>query len=284
MQHQSDLKTYKVAYCGNVAEVADEIFLNSKFELKYIFCENEKVNEDIYFLCLLRDIKLIEVSSSIEINNSLDSLDNLDFLLMCGFGIILKTKLLSKIKVYNFHPGLLPNYKGRHPTFFATINNESNIYVSLHEVNAKIDDGPIIDIFKIPYRYKMTEIEVFKLIPKSVSKLLNSLELFLKRKIKIKKNNFGNYYPKVSRLDISFSSEDKPSKIINICRAQAKFKGGLFIFRGNEYWVRFISVKYNLFYDSVIGNVAFIKDLPAGIILNDKTVLKFNLIEKNLEE
>ena len=51
--------------------------------------------------------------------------------IMCGFGIILDDKILNKIDVYNVHPGELPKYKGRHPTFFATINGEKTINFTL---------------------------------------------------------------------------------------------------------------------------------------------------------
>ncbi len=46
-------------------------------------------------------------------------------------------------KIYNFHPGLLPNNKGRWPIFWAIVKGDEH-GITCHEINEKIDAGEII--------------------------------------------------------------------------------------------------------------------------------------------
>lgn len=50
---------------------------------------------------------------------------------------------LSGAKFYNFHAGLLPANKGLLPIFWAYMNDEPQ-GVTIHEINSKIDEGPIL--------------------------------------------------------------------------------------------------------------------------------------------
>ena len=44
----------------------------------------------------------------------------------------------------NYHTGALPQYRGRQPLFWSILNNEKNIAISIHEMDEKLDNGPII--------------------------------------------------------------------------------------------------------------------------------------------
>jgi methionyl-tRNA formyltransferase len=46
-------------------------------------------------------------------------------------------------KIYNFHPGILPNNKGRFPIFWAILKGESQ-GVTCHEIGDKVDSGEIL--------------------------------------------------------------------------------------------------------------------------------------------
>lgn len=50
---------------------------------------------------------------------------------------------LPNLKIYNFHPSLLPNNKGRFPVFWALLKKES-LGITCHEIDEKIDNGKII--------------------------------------------------------------------------------------------------------------------------------------------
>jgi hypothetical protein len=54
---------------------------------------------------------------------------NIDLGLVFGFGLIFKKNYIDKFKhgIWNFHPGDLPKYRGRHPVTWAFLNDEKKI-------------------------------------------------------------------------------------------------------------------------------------------------------------
>ena len=59
---------------------------------------------------------------------------------------IFKKNFLDNINcpIVNFHPGLLPNYRGLYPNFFSIINKEKKIGFTCHMIDKKIDHGKIL--------------------------------------------------------------------------------------------------------------------------------------------
>jgi len=51
-------------------------------------------------------------------------------------------------RCYNFHPGILPEYRGSGAFSWSIINGEKQCGISLHELDVNIDTGPIIDIHR----------------------------------------------------------------------------------------------------------------------------------------
>ena len=47
---------------------------------------------------------------------------------------------------YNFHPGILPAYRGSGAFSWALINEEKECGITLHKLDVDIDSGPVIDI------------------------------------------------------------------------------------------------------------------------------------------
>lgn len=50
----------------------------------------------------------------------------------------------SRFGGINFHAGYLPRYRGINPLFWSMLNQETETAISIHYLNAKIDDGAII--------------------------------------------------------------------------------------------------------------------------------------------
>ncbi len=51
---------------------------------------------------------------------------------------------------FNFHPGLLPKYKGADPIFWQIRNRESKAGITVHLMTSKIDDGPVLMVEELP--------------------------------------------------------------------------------------------------------------------------------------
>lgn len=54
------------------------------------------------------------------------------------------TELLSRARCLNVHLAPLPRYRGRHPLQWALINGETRYGLTVHEMNARWDDGAIL--------------------------------------------------------------------------------------------------------------------------------------------
>ncbi len=58
--------------------------------------------------------------------------------------------IAGRKKCLNFHGGILPEYRGSGTINWAIINGEKETGITLHEIDAQIDHGPVIDIQRIP--------------------------------------------------------------------------------------------------------------------------------------
>lgn len=59
---------------------------------------------------------------------------------------------MKRKKYINVHEALLPKYRGCHPIFWAILNGESNLGLSINEVTEGMDDGDIIGQFSFTYQ------------------------------------------------------------------------------------------------------------------------------------
>lgn len=69
-----------------------------------------------------------------------------DFIFSISFPFLITEAVLSygKEKFINFHPGPLPQYRGPMPIFEVLKNQEKTTAVSVHFMDSKYDEGPII--------------------------------------------------------------------------------------------------------------------------------------------
>ncbi len=65
--------------------------------------------------------------------------------IICGFNQIFKQTTIDQFGgVYNFHPSLLPYYRGPVPTYWCIRNHEQFTGITLHAITAEIDRGQIL--------------------------------------------------------------------------------------------------------------------------------------------
>jgi len=69
-----------------------------------------------------------------------------DLIVVATFKQILKDNVLNlpRLGVVNFHPSLLPRYRGPSPTHSALLNDDKNTGVTAHFITEKIDEGNIL--------------------------------------------------------------------------------------------------------------------------------------------
>lgn len=94
------------------------------------------------------NVKIINLGKkqAIPILQSLDDLPSCDYIISVQYHEILKEKHIQKAKLraVNLHLAPLPEYRGCNQFSFAIYNQENYFGVSLHEINAQVDDGDLI--------------------------------------------------------------------------------------------------------------------------------------------
>jgi len=61
-----------------------------------------------------------------------------------GFRELIPSSFLNKTNFLNIHYALFPKYRGMHSIVWALLNGEDEIGITIHEMNAILDSGPII--------------------------------------------------------------------------------------------------------------------------------------------
>lgn len=69
-------------------------------------------------------------------------------------------KLVNAVKCINVHPGYNPINRGWYPQVFAIVNHLS-IGATIHEMDAELDNGPIIDRQLVPYSAWDTSFDIY---------------------------------------------------------------------------------------------------------------------------
>lgn len=212
--------------------------MSDYYELSGIVCEDSRVNEGILTFSYMRNVPMHKVSNYKDFFLIIDGFADIHLILLCGFSIIVKDDILSRKLVFNIHTGKLPEYKGRHPTFFATIAQEKHLYMTLHKVVSGIDTGKIVAARKCSYYFWMNETDIFEVLIDSVPFLIDKLHDFLEGKSTLQPNIGGKYYPPVKKENKVIAPGLEPNLILNIIRAQCKYEGALLSYSNNVYGIK----------------------------------------------
>jgi methionyl-tRNA formyltransferase len=89
------------------------------------------------------DLVKLALSMGLEVATSLDEVKS-DLIVCSGLKEILHPEYVNTNRVLNIHYSLLPKYRGLHSSVWAVLNNERNFGLTVHEMNERIDDGPIV--------------------------------------------------------------------------------------------------------------------------------------------
>jgi methionyl-tRNA formyltransferase len=119
--------------------------------------------------------------------------------------ILSEEVLLLNTKLINFHPGILPKYKGNLSIIHSLINKELFVGGTWHYIDKNIDTGNIIKVFKIP----VGEFNAFSLNHKIFSLGIHYLDSIIDKVNKgykgIRQKKHGKFYsnkfPDISKFD-----------------------------------------------------------------------------------
>lgn len=217
----------KVIYVGNMEKVAEFITFNEEMELEGIISEREKISEMLYTYSLVRKVPIYPVEKTSDLLAIIERLGNEYVYIMCSYGKRIPAEKLRGYSWYNIHYAELPNYKGRHPTYWATVSDERSVGISLHEVTEGFDAGRILAQEKVNYYFWENENDLFEKLTQCIPKLLDAFVRRGDKKI-LKENSEGNYYPPVSEGELTLDlNKDDPDVIYNKVRSQTRANGAL---------------------------------------------------------
>ena len=102
------------------------------------------------------------IAYCIEENIGLFTPNEADIVISVMCDKLIKPHELEGRRFYNFHPGVLPWYRGAGAFSWAIINGEIESGVTLHVIDKDIDHGPVIDIRRFTINPSDTAESLFK--------------------------------------------------------------------------------------------------------------------------
>lgn len=120
---------------------------------------------------------------------------------------IIPEEILSlNTKFINFHPGILPKYKGSLSTVYSLINNEMFVGGTWHYIDKNIDTGNIIKVVKTPVKNFNAFTLNHKIFSLGIHCLADIIEKVSSNYVGITQKHRGTFYPNkfpdVSGLDV----------------------------------------------------------------------------------
>jgi len=188
-----------------------------------------------------------KIEHTIEQSNNLDLFKispNYNLIISAHCKKIFPSKLVNSFRCINLHPGLNPYNRGWFPQVFSILN-KLPIGATIHEIDEKLDHGPII--FQEEIKIESTDTS-FSLYNKVIKK---EIELFENNFSKIINNNYTTIIPKDQGnlnlkkdfddlCEIDLNNIDSFENHLNLLRALtfSKYKNAYFIDKlGNKIYV-----------------------------------------------
>jgi len=107
--------------------------------------KQELVPPPVKKLALANDLPVVQPESKKELKNILEKYQP-DICILVAYGMIISDDILAKPKFgfLNIHPSLLPKYRGPSPIQTVILNGEKETGVTIIELTASVDAGPIV--------------------------------------------------------------------------------------------------------------------------------------------
>lgn len=223
----------------NVGVRCLKVLLAQGVEVKLVVTHEDNPNENIWFSSVRQvaedyGIPVItpENPNTPEIEAQIRALQP-DFLFSFYYRNMLKAALLETPKrgAFNMHGSLLPKYRGRVPINWAIIHGETETGATLHVMNVKPDNGPLVDQQAIPILPDDTAQEVFdKVLVAAEICLMRALPRLIDGTAQLKQQDlsqgayFGGRKAEDGRIDWSQSAR----QIHNLVRAVTRPYPGAF--------------------------------------------------------
>ncbi len=154
---------------NNVLVMSDNAAL-VKFFMNDVFCGKRLINTQVDYVYSVKNLKpeaLRELGMrSIDFKSDQELCEVIaryDLIISAHCKQIFPEKLVESVKCINIHPGYNPYNRGWYPQVFSIINGYP-VGATIHEMDADIDHGNIIDQQMVPVRSYDTSFDVYNKI------------------------------------------------------------------------------------------------------------------------
>jgi methionyl-tRNA formyltransferase len=183
-------------------------------------------------------IPVIGISSFEELRGKTGEFNSIDAIVVCSFGLYIPswfTALFSK-GTFNFHPSLLPRYRGAAPIQRSLMNGDDITGVSIIEVSEEMDAGQIYDQVTVNIDiYDSYETLSRKLIDAGVPVLIDVLRKAEEGKLSaFPQKGEPTYAPKIGKGEQWIDWNKSALEIHNKIRALSPRPGARTILRGSQ--------------------------------------------------
>lgn len=166
-------------------------------------------------------------------------ISDFDVSIVIEYGRIIPERLLSvpKYKTLNIHPSLLPQYRGPTPIQAALLHGETTTGVTIMQMDATMDTGPILLQKEIAIDPDDTFITLReKLMPLALEALLEALPLYIDETVrpKAQNNEAATYCKLLTRDDGKVDWSRSAQEIYNQYRALTPWPGVWTLWEGKR--------------------------------------------------
>jgi methionyl-tRNA formyltransferase len=211
-----------IGYWGHYEEIVNT---KNNEDISYFVFEKGKCPEKLLKYVIEKEASYYFVQSQKEMLEVIKANPVPEITLVGSFGLIFTGEMIDELNdsIINIHPGILPNYRGRHPLPQAIINQEKFMGITAHRLTEQIDKGDIIEIRSTIIDYGRSYLEnvnrLYSLLPDLID---YTVEKYKKKYLPIIINDINEKYYKPLNDDI-FSKIINSKKLIDIFDIKESF-------------------------------------------------------------
>ena len=151
-----------------------------------------------------------------------ENMDDCDIFISVLYDTIIRKEFIKSKECFNFHPGILPEYRGSGAYSWTIINQEKKCGITLHKIDAGIDTGDVIEIRQFLVSENDTAYSLYKKGTETIFKMFKDwfLDLLTENYIAVEQHLYNSklYYRKdlnkarnITRYIKAFHFPDKES-------------------------------------------------------------------------
>ncbi|MFM8453891.1 MAG: methionyl-tRNA formyltransferase [Gammaproteobacteria bacterium] len=142
-----------------------------------------------------------------------------EIMVVVAYGLILPQNILDipKLGCINIHASLLPRYRGASPITASLLHADLTTGISLMQMDAGLDTGPVLYQAEIPIAPKETTGSLTEKLAKlSADSIVTQLPLILNQKLKTKAQdpNLASHAPKIQKQDAQLNWHEKTAILL----------------------------------------------------------------------